>query len=546
MALAEAAVEVGVRDDRSSNEARKAARRRSWRRFVRTARVALASPARLLSAEQRNEIETDIRQQGRLSSAYGFMLFSACGIAALGLLQSSVAVVIGAMLISPLMAPILSLGMSLARIQPREFKNAAVTLIVGAVLSVAAAALIVWLVPLKDATPEIIARTRPTLLDLIVAVLSGFVGAYLTINRKAGAIAGVAIATALMPPLAVVGYGLATANWAFAGGALLLFFTNVVAILAAVYMVARRYGFGPLERKGPAWEAWGLAAVVLLLAVPLGLSLRDIVIEAREAGRVRAAIATVFHGAEPHIAELNVRAERRQAPSVQGVVITRRYVSDAAKRIARNLGNGTTVVIEQVVAADGLPKPDALSGSLGSRNFAAHWASPTPEERVRAMLSDLGEVQAIERAPEGLVVDFRLPTPASLDDYRAAEASVRRLAPSLDVMLRPPLMALPPVTFGRGRSSLDDAGRRTADSIGWAIIRWEASGAVVEGRASPTNRRSAARDLQLATARANAVAARLRDAGVAEVETRGVVQPGPKDDEAASWTAEVRMTPATP
>lgn len=515
-----------------------------WRRPARAMRIALAAPARLLDTEQRARIEAEIHQQAELTSAYGLMLFAACGIAALGLLQSSVAVVIGAMLISPLMGPILSLGMSLARIEPRRFKKAAITLAIGAVLSIMAAVIIVWLVPLKDATPEIIGRTRPTLLDLIIAVLSGFVGAYLTINHKAGAIAGVAIATAVMPPLAVVGFGVATGNWAFAGGALLLFFTNVVAILAAVFVVARRYGFGPVERKGPAWEGWGLAAVVVLLSVPLALSLRDIVVEARETGRVRAAIAVVFRDAEPHITELDVRSERRQPVQVQGVIITRRYVSDAARRIARDLGDGAAVVIEQVVAANGLPKPDALSGSLSGRSLGAFGANALPEDRVRAMLSQVGEVLAVTRDDGGLAIDLKLSETASLEEYRAIETSLGRLTPSLIIRIRPPLHPFPVVRFGRGMSRLDDAGARTVDTIAWALMRWKAPGAAVEGHASPTRANATPRDLRLAEARARAVAERLTASGIAEVGVSGLVQESPAEGETQSWSATVVMAPA--
>ncbi len=174
-------------------------------------------PALTHSPEARREVERDIHDGARISGGYFLLLFTSCGIAALGLLQSSAAVVIGAMLISPLMGPILSMGLALARLEPRAFRNAAQTLAFGAVVSVLASALIVWASPLKDATPEILARTRPTLLDLAIAALSGVVAAYVTITRRGAVIAGVAIATALMPPLAVVGYGLATGSGRIAG-----------------------------------------------------------------------------------------------------------------------------------------------------------------------------------------------------------------------------------------------------------------------------------------------------------------------------------------
>ncbi|MBI1197115.1 MAG: DUF389 domain-containing protein [Phenylobacterium sp.] len=517
------------------------------REAVRRGREALASPARFLTDADREAIEAEIHGAGGLTNAYGFLLFSACGIAALGLLQSSVAVVIGAMLISPLMGPILSMGLALARVEPRAFKSAAVTLAVGAALSVAASTLIVWAAPLKDLTPEILARTRPTLLDLAVAILSGFVGAYLTINRKGAAIAGVAIATALMPPLAVVGYGLATQTWTVAGGAGLLFLTNVVAILGSVFGVARRYGFRPAARTGAAWEAPALLAVIIVLCVPLGLSLRNIVIEARETTRVRGAIAEAFSGARPHITDLQVEMKRGAPSDVQCVVVTRRYVPGAAEAVARGLGGHAQVVIEQVVAADGVPKPDPSGGALANRAMtsAVAVAEATPSERMRAMLSAVGRVQAVETTDDGLQVTVLLNGEPKLSDYQALEDAAQRMTPGTTVRIRPPLMPLPDVAFARGSSRLDAAADAAVATAAWAISRWNAPAVEVEGDASPNRRGRRAADVRLAQARADAVAARLRELGVAEVRTTTLVPERLEGDEARYLLARVRLV-ATP
>lgn len=507
----------------------------------------VAAPAQSLASEHREAIEAEIHGAAGLTSAYGFMLFAACGIAALGLLQSSVAVVIGAMLISPLMGPILSMGLALARVEPRAFKTAAITLGVGAGLSILASTLIVWAAPLKDVTPEILARTRPTLLDLAVALLSGLVGAYLTITRKGGAIAGVAIATALMPPLAVVGYGLATGAWSVAGGAALLFLTNVVAILAAVFAVARFFGFRPTRRRGAAWEVPALIVATILLCVPLGLSLRSIVLEARETNRVRGAIEHTFAGAQPHITDLQVRSDGRGPSSVQCVVVTRRYVPNAAEVVAKGLGAGARVNIEQVITASGLPKPDPGGGALANRAMSAGAAAEaTPESRVRGLLSGAGRVEAIEAAPDGgFFVRFTPTGPASLAEIRAIEAAARRLEPRTPVRIRPPLSPLPDVHFARGGTRLDAEAEQTVATIAWAAARWGGAALEVEGRASPS-RRGRRADLRIAQARADAVAERLRALGVAEVTTRAGAPERLEGDEAAELVAHVRLTPATP
>ena len=185
----------------------------------------------------------NVDEGGQLGPRYAFMTVMACGIATLGLLQNSVAVIIGAMLISPLMGPIVELGMSLATFDFRSLRESLKTLAVGTAVALTTATAIVLVSPLQEATPEILARTEPTLFDLLVAVFSGLAGAYATITRKGETIVGVAIATALMPPLATVGFGLATLNWTVFSGALLLFVTNFVAIALFAALIARLYGF---------------------------------------------------------------------------------------------------------------------------------------------------------------------------------------------------------------------------------------------------------------------------------------------------------------
>ncbi|HEX7655979.1 MAG TPA: DUF389 domain-containing protein, partial [Sphingomonas sp.] len=184
-----------------------------------------------------------IHEESGWSPRYLFMTLMSAGIAVLGLLLSSPAVVIGAMLISPLMGPIIGMGFALATFDSAEIRKSAWALIAGTVLAVLFCALIVMLSPLQNVTSEIAARTRPNLFDLVIALFSALAGAYAMIRGREGTIVGVAIATALMPPLAVVGFGLATLNWTVFSGALLLFFTNLMTIALAAAVMARLYGF---------------------------------------------------------------------------------------------------------------------------------------------------------------------------------------------------------------------------------------------------------------------------------------------------------------
>ena len=182
-----------------------------------------------------------------LKLSYWLELVCAAGIATLGLALNSPAVIIGAMLISPLMSPILSMGLSLATgdfiLAVRSFTN----LFLSSLLAILLATTLVYLLPFKEVTNEIAARTNPNILDLVVALFSGAIGSISTCKPMRGiinSIPGVAIAVALMPPLCVVGHGIGIGiSHSFADGLRvgigggLLFFTNIVAITFTAMLV---------------------------------------------------------------------------------------------------------------------------------------------------------------------------------------------------------------------------------------------------------------------------------------------------------------------
>src|SRR3990167_1749333 len=195
------------------------------------------------------EVIEQVRADGQLSGRYIFMAVMSCGIAILGLLLSSPAVVIGAMLISPLMGPIMLMGFSLTILDVPAMRRAVFSMACGVVAALTISFLIVKLSPLTEVTPEILARTRPNLFDLLVAIFSGLAGGYAVIQRQGATIVGVAIATALMPPLAVTGYGLAVGSMAIAGGSFFLFMTNLLAIALSVTVLSKIYGFGAAQDR---------------------------------------------------------------------------------------------------------------------------------------------------------------------------------------------------------------------------------------------------------------------------------------------------------
>lgn len=174
---------------------------------------------------------------------FGMVVLS-CTVATYGLLSNSTAVVIGAMLIAPLMGPILGGALAVATNSNSLLKMSAKTEALGAVTAIVLAALLTLVLPRAELTSEVLARTTPTILDLVVALASGAAGTYAMCVKPQGAtLPGVAIATALMPPLCVVGIGLAKQNFPVVSGAFLLFLANMIAINVAAIAMFELAGF---------------------------------------------------------------------------------------------------------------------------------------------------------------------------------------------------------------------------------------------------------------------------------------------------------------
>lgn len=168
-----------------------------------------------------------------------WILVLAVFVASLGLNTNSAAVIIGAMLISPLMGPIIGMGLAVGINDFRLFKRAAKNYLVATVFSVATATIYFMLTPLDYAQSELLARISPTIYDVGIALCGGLAGIVALSSRSqrtGNVIPGVAIATALMPPLCTVGFGLGTGNWRFAAGALYLYLINTIFISLATFI----------------------------------------------------------------------------------------------------------------------------------------------------------------------------------------------------------------------------------------------------------------------------------------------------------------------
>lgn len=227
---------------------------------------------------QLEQLEARLEEQSNLSGSFLVLLAGSSLIATLGLFQNSPAVIIGAMIVAPLMRPIVGLSLAGLTADRLLLRRALFTIMVGTLFAVFLAMGLAHVLGHLSVTAEILGRTKPTLLDLGVAFVAGSVGAYCqTDDKLVDSLAGVAIAVALVPPLSVVGIGLAFGRQEIWSGALLLYATNLVGIAFAGALVFLVMGYSPLKQAGRGLAISG--SILGLLMIPLGFSMYELVLE---------------------------------------------------------------------------------------------------------------------------------------------------------------------------------------------------------------------------------------------------------------------------
>jgi len=234
-----------------------------------------------LSEEEKIATYMKLRRAARADVDYHVLMLLAAAVATLGLLLDSAAVVIGAMLLAPLMSPIAGVALGVVQGDAKLLRISLGSIGSGTATAIAIALLVTFFVPGAESTGEIAARTQPGLLDLLVALGSGIAAAY-TLSRPglSAALPGVAVAAALVPPLAAASVGVVLGEWQDAAGAALLFGTNLVAIAAASAVTFLWIGFRPDADRADRFGVFGrgvvgLAILLVAVALPLaGLSVR--------------------------------------------------------------------------------------------------------------------------------------------------------------------------------------------------------------------------------------------------------------------------------
>lgn len=440
-----------------------------------------------LTPDQAYDLRQIVRKEGQLSNGYILMCALAAGIATLGLLQSSTAVVIGAMLVSPLMSPIAALGFGFASLDGHRIRDAVKVVAIGALIGIVTGMLLTWLSPIRNATPEILARTEPNLLDLAIALFSGLAGGYSTVIGKGGTAIGVAIATALMPPLTVIGYGIGVFQPMFAMGALLLFLTNLAAITLAFALIARMSGaarpLGKVEWT-PRYIAI-LVAAFLALATPLSMTLMKLTNEARIRLAARSAIVEACGGEGVTIAQLDVKSSVFGQPSVDALVIATSYTANAENKaealLKTSLHDEVKVSLQQVVAADVQSQAKAMVDAAMERTTAGIAADVPPFKAIRRKIGLPTRSLWTDRAQRIVYID-PIPAPEwSLADYEAIEEVASEGVTGWSVRVIPPPQANLIVLLDNAATDKRPDNAISTELALWALQRWGMGEVAVSG-----------------------------------------------------------------
>jgi uncharacterized hydrophobic protein (TIGR00271 family) len=323
-------------------------------------------------------ITKDIHLEVEISAGYFLILSLANLIALTGLITNSIPVIIGAMLISPLMGPILSSGFAFITGDNFVWKKSLKKISLSVALTIIIAVIATYISPLKDVTNEIMSRTRPNLYDLIIAFLSGTAGAIAICTKKnyLTIVPGVAIATAVIPPLSVAGFGLGIGKFNIFAGGFFLFFTNFVAIIISTCIVFYLYGFKPAAmteqdisqlRKRVA----ALAILLFIISIPLVYTLYHSISEVKLRNNVKTALKKAINKErQSEVFKFDYSKEKDGILSINAVINTTSYMKESEietieKNIRTSLNSKVKLYLEQIKVQPGglkeevglLPKP---------------------------------------------------------------------------------------------------------------------------------------------------------------------------------------------
>ncbi len=379
-------------------------------------RNALANRFSLFSDKAEDcEIERRIRDSVGLSGATPWILIFAILIASVGLNVNSTAVIIGAMLISPLMGPIMGAGLGVAVYDFDLVKRSLFNLFIATLISLIVSALYFSVSPLQDAQSELLARTTPTVWDVLIALFGGLAGIVgVTRQEKSNVVPGVAIATALMPPVCTAGFGVATGQWEFVGGALYLYTINCVFIgLATVIGIRilrlKRHGFADakVERR----VKLSLLVIALGTAIPSAYLAVKLVNNEVFKTNAKKFIAQEFSLKETQVASSNINPTTRTIElALIGLPLSQSTLQNIEGRLAIAKLNGAKVIVRQT--SDNKVDVTALKSSLLSDLYLnGQEALHQKDEQVKKLQQELSAKNAIFSRADDIFSELRAQYP---------------------------------------------------------------------------------------------------------------------------------------
>ncbi len=309
-----------------------------------------------------DSIDAEIRSNVSLRGTNLWVLIMAILIASVGLDVNSTAVVIGAMLISPLMGPIMGIGYGIGVYDFPLIKKSVISLLVATLIAILVATLYFALSPLSEAHSELLSRTSPTIWDVLIAFFGGLAGIIAATRKiKTNVIPGVAIATALMPPLCTAGYGLANGQWHFFFGAFYLYIINSVFIAFASFIIIsamklphRNFVDEETEDRIRLY-LFGLALVTVVPSLYLAYNL---VKEEVFAQKARAFVAEEFKFDDTYFTNLQIDSKDKKIElSLIGRPIPKETLEAIQNKLIKNDLEATALVVHQA----GQQKVDTLS-----------------------------------------------------------------------------------------------------------------------------------------------------------------------------------------
>jgi uncharacterized hydrophobic protein (TIGR00271 family) len=268
------------------------------------------------------KLRESLLTDSRASQNYLVLTVTSCVIATLGLLINSAAVIIGAMIIAPLMLPLRGLSFATLEGDLKLLKQSFSAILIGTFISLFCSLILGLIINIPEFGSEIISRTQPTIIDLLIAICAGGISGYSKIRPAVGdAIPGTAIAVALMPPICVVGLAVSQGSWDEALGATLLYVTNLIGINLACITVYVLGGYAKSSELARSLS-WGLSLLlIVMLAVPLGISFWRLINHANVNKSVKEVLVTRSLVDRPDIEVLDLKINWRRKPAHVLVIV---------------------------------------------------------------------------------------------------------------------------------------------------------------------------------------------------------------------------------